>query len=70
MSSPVQVPDPQKLVYSPHVYGPDVFMQNYFTVHDFPGNMPKIWTEQWGHICWGRKAGPAVVLGDPVGHLP
>ena len=35
VSSPVQLPDPRKLVYSPHVYGPDVHLQSYFTEPDF-----------------------------------
>lgn len=68
----MQVPNPRKLVYSPHVYGPDVFMQSYFAVPDFPANMPRIWTEQWGHIGWGHKLGPAVILGrflDCVQHF-
>jgi endoglucanase len=41
---------PNKLVYSPHVYGPDVFMQQYFKDPNFPKNMPAIWNEQFGFI--------------------
>jgi endoglucanase len=41
---------PNKLVYSPHVYGPDVFMQQYFKDPHFPNNMPDIWQQQFGFI--------------------
>jgi endoglucanase len=39
-----------KLVYSPHVYGPTVFMQQYFNDSTFPKNMPAIWEQQFGFI--------------------
>ena len=38
---PVDLPA-NKLVYSPHVYGPDVYNQPYFKKSDFPNNMPDI----------------------------
>lgn len=56
-----------KLVYSPHVYGPDVHMQSYFTASTFPGNMPSIWTTHFGFLAdkgytvipteWGGRYG-------------
>ena len=39
-----------KLVYSPHVYGPSVSNQPYFQTSDFPSNMPAIWNEHYGHL--------------------
>jgi endoglucanase len=57
-----------KLVLSPHVYGPDVFMQAYFSDATFPENMPQIWDTQFGSLRstntlvvgeWGGKFGLA-----------
>jgi endoglucanase len=28
-----------RVVYSPHIYGPDVWMMNYFKVAEFPDNL-------------------------------
>ncbi len=55
-----------KVVYSPHVYGPDVSWQSYFGESGFPNNMPAIWDAQWGYLAgsyalapgeWGGKYG-------------
>ena len=46
--APVTLNQSNKLVYSPHVYGPDVAYQEYFNVPSFPNNMPAIWTTHWG----------------------
>ncbi len=55
-----------KLILSPHVYGPDVYMQSYFNDANFPGNMPQIWDRQFGSLTasyaivpgeWGGKYG-------------
>jgi endoglucanase len=48
--SPVRLNIPQKLVYESHVYGPDVWLENYFTDVSFPNNMPNIWENQWGYL--------------------
>ncbi len=50
-----------RLVYSPHVYGPDVFKQTYFASKDFPKNMPAIWDEHFGYL---REKGYAIVVGE------
>ena len=43
-----------KLVYSPHIYGPSVAPQTYFSAADgFPDNLPAIWEEQFGFIRSG-----------------
>lgn len=39
-----------KLVLSPHVYGPDVYQQGYFFDSAFPNNMPEIWTKHFGYL--------------------
>lgn len=40
----------EKLVYSPHVYGPSVYRQEYFDDPDFPNNMPDIWNCHFGFL--------------------
>ena len=42
--------DSEKLIFSPHVYGPDVFMQDYFSAQSFPLNMPAIWDSHFGYL--------------------
>lgn len=62
-----------KLVLSPHVYGPDMFPQfSYFNTTDFPNNMPAVWDKHFGYLVaqgytiipagWGGKYGNG---GDP-----
>ncbi len=48
---PIELTNPEKLVYSPHEYGPTVFEQEWFKVSDFPENMPGIWDKQFGFIA-------------------
>ncbi|WP_297507548.1 glycoside hydrolase family 5 protein [Thermococcus sp.] len=61
---PVRLPK-GKVVYSPHVYGPSVYMMDYFKSSDFPKNMPAIWEAHFGYLTdlnytlaigeWGGK---------------
>ena len=51
-----------KLVYSPHVYGPAVYNQPYFSAGNFPNNMPAIWDAHWGFVA--GQTGNAVVIGE------
>jgi endoglucanase len=40
-----------KLVYTPHVYGPDVSKTlDAFKAKDYPNNLPKIWDEHFGYL--------------------
>lgn len=59
---PIKLKLPNKLVLSPHVYGPSVSNQPYFTEKGFPDNLPAIWRLQWGHIP--LRSGTPVVLGE------
>ena len=47
--APIGLPK-ARLVYSPHVYGPSVYAQPYFSVASFPGNMPAIWDQHFGYL--------------------
>lgn len=61
-----------KLILSPHVYGPDVYNQGYFNDENFPNNLSAIWEKHFGRFVdkdftivpgeWGGKYGNG---GDP-----
>lgn len=57
---PLNIPA-DKLVLSPHVYGPDVYQQPYFSAANFPDNMPAIWDAHFGQF---HDLGYAVVIGE------
>lgn len=61
---PLAIPA-DKLVFSPHVYGPDVYAQDYFQAADFPENLPAIWDAHFGYLA---AQGQAVVPGEFGGH--
>lgn len=63
LCKPLNIPA-DRLVLSPHVYGPDVFVQTYFTAPDFPNNMPAIWNSHFGDV---QAQGYSVVLGETGG---
>lgn len=49
-SSPIALSKPEKLVYSAHEYGPEVFQQTWFDDPGFPGNLEGIWNNAFGFI--------------------
>ncbi len=57
---PLNIPE-NKLVLSPHVYGPDVFVQPYFNDATFPDNMPDIWETHFGYLV---DRGYSVIIGE------
>lgn len=61
--TPVTLPR-ERLVYSPHVYGPSVSRMGYFDASDFPRNMPAIWDTHFGHLA---RAGNNVLVGEFCG---
>lgn len=75
---PVVLSEPSKLVYTPHTYGPSVFMQNYFAAKSFPNNMAKIWLERFAFlsiegiapVVIGEMGGFYDTPGNPSGHDP
>lgn len=59
---PVRLKVPNRVVYTPHDYGPGVFQQGWFLDPTFPRNLPQVWDKYWGYI---HKRGLApVVLGE------
>jgi endoglucanase len=60
---PAKIPA-NRLVLSPHVYGPDVYAQPYFSASNFPNNLPAIWDAHFGAA---RAQGYTVVMGETGG---
>jgi endoglucanase len=48
--APIRLSVPEKLVYSAHEYGPEVYAQPWFSSPNFPNNMPSIWNDKYGFI--------------------
>ena len=57
---PLDIPA-DRLVFSPHVYGPDVWAQPYFDDPAFPDNLPAIWDAHFGYLA---DAGKSVIPGE------
>lgn len=55
-TKPIVLSKPEKLVYSPHEYGPEVFAQTWFDDPGFPGNMPGIWDAHFGYLSKENQA--------------
>jgi endoglucanase len=47
---PVVLSNPEKLVLSPHEYGPEVHAQTWFSAANFPANMPAVWDKFFGYL--------------------
>jgi endoglucanase len=54
-----------RLVFSPHSYGPSVAQQSYFSAANYPANMPAIWDTLFGHLV---GQGFTVISGEFGGH--
>lgn len=59
---PPRVNRMSKIVLSPHVYGPGVFMQDYFKTDNFTEKMPQIWDQHFGQCS--NVTGIATVIGE------
>lgn len=57
---PVRLSAPNKLVYSPHEYGPGVFNQPWFSEPEFPGNLRDRW-EIGFHYLVTEKIAPVLI---------
>lgn len=57
--APVRLSLPDRLVYSAHDYGPEVYMQRWFQAPDFPHNLASLWMQHWGGL---KDEGVAPVL--------
>jgi endoglucanase len=63
---PIQLSEPDKLVYEAHDYGPGVTDQRWFHVADFPSNLASVWYAHWAYL---KLTGIApVLIGEFGGH--
>lgn len=61
-NNPPQVRYKSKTALSPHVYGPSVFMQDYFKSNNFVDDMPALWEDHFGTAS--NATGLATVIGE------
>ena len=54
-----------RLVFSPHTYGPSVSVLPYFSAANYPANLPGIWDTLFGHLA---GQGFTVITGEFGGH--
>ena len=47
---PVTLSVPDKLVYSAHDYGPEIYNQSWFQAPNFPHNLPTVWQQHWAYL--------------------
>lgn len=63
-NNPVRLNVANRVVYSPHDYGPGVSTQPWFSDSSFPSNMTSVWDEYWGYI---HKQNIAPILAGEFG---
>jgi endoglucanase len=59
---PVRLSKPNKLVYSPHEYGPGVYNQPWFNESTFPNNLLSRWETGWNYIA--TKGIAPILIGE------
>ncbi len=59
---PVRLSNPNKLVYSPHEYGPGVFNHSWFSEPSFPNNLEYRWEIAWNYIA--RQGIAPILIGE------
>ncbi len=47
---PVRLSHPDKLVYSAHDYGPELYPQGWFQQSDFVRGLPVVWRKHWAYL--------------------
>ena len=66
-ASPVRLRDPNRLVYSPHVYGPGLYPHmRYFEGDDFTTGMAAVWEQHFAFIP--ELHGTPIVIGELGGY--
>jgi endoglucanase len=59
---PVRLSKPNKLIYSPHEYGPGVYNQPWFSESSFPKNLESRWETGWHYIA--TKGIAPILIGE------
>jgi endoglucanase len=67
-SFPIKLNASNKIIYSPHDYGPGVYDQPWFNVPEFPNNLPAIWTSHWAYIHTNKSPIAPIWIGEFGGH--
>ena len=68
---PIELGNPSRLVYSPHVYGPGLFWGNkieepeFFLAPGFPKSMHEVWMRHFGFVS--GETGAPIVVGETGG---
>ncbi len=57
-TNPITLTDNSKLVYTPHEYGPEVHLQDWFKDPRFPTNLEHLWNDRFGFVS-----------NEEIGHL-
>lgn len=65
---PIKLSKPEKLLYSAHEYGPEVFQQDWFSEATFPGNLEAIWDNAFGFVV-KDGIGPLFIGEFGIGNL-
>lgn len=60
--NPVRLSVDNKLVYSPHDYGPGVYQQSWFQAPNYPNNLESVWTKHWAYLKHDNTA--PLLLGE------
>lgn len=60
--APITLNVPNKLVYSTHDYGPEIYEQSWLSDSTFPSNLPSVFEEYWGFISTQQIA--PVLVGE------
>lgn len=61
-TSPIVLSVPNRLVYSPHVFGPFSNEQDFMSDANFPYNMPAIWDDHFGFVRTSNAG--TIVIGE------
>jgi len=59
---PIHLASAGHLVYSPHDYPASIYAQSWFSVANYPANLPGVWDRNWGYLANSRAT--PVLLGE------
>lgn len=59
--APITISKQEKLVYSPHVFGPAISEKEYFNDHRYPNNLEEVWQRHFGFVK--KETGQALIIG-------
>lgn len=63
---PVELAQPDRIVYTPYDHGPSVFRQPWLQGPGFPDDLPSVWSSYWGRIAEQDVAPVMVNMGTTL----